>query len=572
MPHIWAKKNFIDFQSTSHSIHSIEKEKPIEASKRTSPIDAKVQASKRSIQEIDVSGMNFLQRFLQRTYRYMNIFKRIFGYINAHTIITGASLKWDLERLREGKHALLSKMGAEHVQLKSKTDCIVDGHFLSSAGFMQKIEEMGGQRIIFETQADPSSIEPSKICSLEINSKTLCKMNEIILDENGLPADPQLSRDIAEEILRIVPNSTTGKLYAITQSGAKKLSEQTGIKNLDDLEIPSDATIKELENSPSSSQNRTFPGIKFDKSSARWREAVQMFNEIKINNTAWFLHETDKMIYLVPAKEKERFIAGLTDEEAPLREKPVSTAIESMSRGTVLLTMNQTDIYEQYCDEMLTFMLEGVDVMAYNNPGKGMSTGGADRENINASIEAAYQYLKKKGIPDEKILAKGQCFGGAPTAWLGKQHPYINLMLDQNPANFYDVAVERMNKFGKVLEEIDNSFYHWLGKMIKDNFIIHGLARTIFSGYNIAEDLAYNKGHKLLNIDIQNDEGEGGDDLVPANHPQAMIDAIQDNPNKIATVSFNPGGVHVTNWWSSRESQETILHFLSKTGISQSLF
>jgi hypothetical protein len=235
--------------------------------------------------------------------------------------------------------------------------------------------------------------------------------------------------------------------------------------------------------------------------------------------------------------------------------------------------MNQSDIYEQYPHEMLTFMLEGVNVMAYNNPGKGLSTGLADRENINASIEASYQFLKSRGIPDEKILAKGQCFGGAPTAWLSKQHPKINVMLDQNPANFYEVAMKKVNSAAEnLIAQERGDFSKWIGKMLKDNFIINGLTRAILGGYDVPADLSHNQGHKLLNINTPDEREIGGDKLVPKHHPELMIDSMQDNRDKIVTLSMNPGASHVTDWWAGPESQNTVLQFLRKTELSQPLF
>ncbi len=293
---------------------------------------------------------------------------------------------------------------------------------------------------------------------------------------------------------------------------------------------------------------------------------------MRISKTPWSIFENDDAVYIVPKQYKSQLNVGLKNQECSLNVGPSIKSLDSLKRGTVLLTMNQSDIYEQLPDEMLTFILEGVDVMVYNNPGKGLSTGSPNRDNINASIEASYKYLKSRGIPDKKILAKGQCFGGAPTAWLGKKHPHINIMLDQNPANFYETAIKKVKEIAEGLKKDHNISLNWLGGMLLDNFIVNGIARAILSGYDIPGDISHNKGHKLLNINVPSDKGKGGDQLIPTHHPELMIDAMQDNPDKIISLSMNPGAKHVTDWWDGEESQETVIRFLNRTELKQSLF
>ncbi|MBA2728612.1 MAG: hypothetical protein H0U49_10630 [Parachlamydiaceae bacterium] len=68
------------------------------------------------------------------------------------------------------------------------------------------------------------------------------------------------------------------------------------------------------------------------------------------------------------------------------------------------------------------------------------------------------------------------------------------------------------------------------------------------------------------------EEGFGGDELVPAHHPGLMIDAMQNNPDKIISLSMNPGAKHVTDWWNGEESQETVIRFLNRTELRQPIF
>ncbi len=531
------------------------------------------------IHKLDVSGFkNSRERFLEKAKRFLNFIQAIGGFFNAHTIMTGASKQWDRERLSVGKHALLAKVGAEHVQLTSRTVCKVDGHFLNAATFIQRLEEMGGKRSLVEFEVQDPSFYSGKKCHLEIDGEFPIEMQEIVLTEEQqvrskygvLLIEEHIAQTVGQNI-RIVKNPETGKYYALNQESFSRLSSLEGVDFKGNFKK---GAIKESSQTTSLlPEKKDFPIIKFEKNSSQWKEALKMLEEMKIEKTPWTTIEKDDALYLVPIQHRGKLELGIEKKGCVLKEKPASLSAESDERGTVLLTMNQSDVYEQYPHEMLTFLLEGLNVMVYNNPGKGLSTGAADRENINASIEASYQYLKSKGISDEKILAKGQCFGGAPTAWLGREHPNINIMLDQNPANFYDVAMKRVNDVAEsLMAEERNAFTKWIGKMLKDNFIINGIAKAALGGYDVAGDLAYNKGHKLLNINPPDAKGIGGDQLVPTHHPEMMIDAIQDNPGKVTTLSMNPGASHVTDWWVGYESQDTVIQFLHRTELSQSLF
>lgn len=337
-----------------------------------STINTKTQANTSKISKIDVSGMKSLsERFIKKASRYLNFLKLVNGFFNAHTIMRGASKNWDPVRLQEGKHALFAKIGAEHVQLKSKTGDKVDGHFLSAASFIQKLEGMGGKRSMFELEIKDSSIYTGKKCHLEIDGEFPVEMMEISLNEEQLTKDKyyklrvedQVSAAVGEQI-KIIQDSKTGKFYAIDLINFKKLC-QLRLSNFEGK--LTQGTIKELDQTKSLlPQKIDFPVIKFDKQSSQWKEMVKILADMKIGETTWDIKDTNDTVYLIPRKR--------------------------------------------------------------------------------------------------------------------------------------------------------------------------------------------------------------GDEVVPKHHPEAMIDAMQDNPNKIITLSMNPGASHITDWWDGHESQDTVLQFLKRTGLSQSLF
>lgn len=543
-----------------------------------SKTDSKIRENSQKIPLIDVSNKTYSALFLKKLERFLNLFKLIEGIFNSHTIITGASKHWDCKRLEAGKHKLFQEIGAEHVQLISQTGCTVDTHYFSAATVMEHLESLGGKRKLFEIDIKDIQLFTGKKCICKLSDDASVELQEIHLS----PAQQQKNKygdfeintylsQITGHDIRVIQEEKSGKFYVIDSktSGdlftAKLLSMKSILANAHIQETPFNKTFL--------SEHGEFPGVKFEKNSSQWEEAVKLLEEMKIDKALWNIVETDQAVYVAPSKHCEKISWAAENINVSITEKPATAQLATSERGVVLLTMNQTDVYEAYPHEILTYALQGIDVMAYNNPGKGLSNGLADKENVNASLEACYQYLKKKKIPDEKILAKGQCFGVAPTAWLGRKHPHINIMLDQGPANFHDVAMQTVNETADNMMGNERScLIRWLGKMLRNNFIINGIARAIFGGWNVLGDLAQHRGNKIFNINVPDANGQGGDKLVPPHHPHLMLNSIEDTQGKKVTLSVNPGATHITDWWAGRESQDTVVHFLEQTGISQSLF
>ena len=338
-----------------------------------------------------------------------------------------------------------------------------------------------------------------------------------------------------------------------------------------------------------------FSGFQFPENSANTDEVIKIFNGMGGWNSNWGLITIRETLYLVP-KDGFRKMGGYQWGTYGLKSNDVSDKPKkdeeksAEDRGVVLLSQGLAVHYEGNLSEVLTFVLEGINVMAYNIPGNGMSQGPADQENINASIEAAYHFLKEvKNIPDEKILAKGLCFGAAPTAWLGRKYPQINLMLDQNPANFRDLMPKAVNMFADLVfpagskpEGIQEHFYSMVANLVRDNSVIQGIAVAIFKGYDVATDLSYNEGHKLLHRDIPqiDDQGlnVGGDELVPEHHPSLLLEAVKKIEGKEIYQTVNPGGAHGQAWWRHNADVkgpscfDEVVRFLKEADLKRELF
>ncbi len=87
----------------------------------------------------------------------------------------------------------------------------------------------------------------------------------------------------------------------------------------------------------------------------------------------------------------------------------------------------------------------------------------------------------------------------------------------------------------------------------------------------MARSLGKNHGHKLLHV---NPTEKGlGDDLVPDEHPEMLLNALPNTTKgKIVSMSINLNAEHGEAWWTSEQAREGVYQFLERTGLSQSLF
>ncbi len=73
----------------------------------------------------------------------------------------------------------------------------------------------------------------------------------------------------------------------------------------------------------------------------------------------------------------------------------------------------------------------GFNVMAYDYPGYGQSSGCASESGVYAAAEAAYAFLiEKKGVKPEDIILYGRSLGGGPTSYLASKYPVGGVILE----------------------------------------------------------------------------------------------------------------------------------------------
>ena len=502
--------------------------------------------------------------------------------INKATVLRGALKNWEPLRLLTGKHQALAKIGAEHVLLHTQVNDKIDATYISVQNFAESLKTYGGQKCIFQPniavgEMNPWNGEHVKI-KLAANKEILALKIELQVLLDGADYEEitkfynALGYAVYQDFGSDDIEGSGGDVYIISRNENAKLKNSSFMQS-GDLRNPVTAVIpNNSENifSNIESVNKPFMGYYFDKYSPQLNEVLE---KLEIGKSPWRYKKIGEVGYLVRVEnigQIDQVVSGAFSS-ARLDHYDIS-AIEPKKGGTVLMAMNQLEIYEQFCSEFLTFLLEDVNVMAYNNGGKGLSIGASDVNSVKEAAETAYRYLHSiKKIPDKKILAKGQCFGGAPTAWLAAKHPHINLMIDQAPANFHDVATNTIKKEIKkkmnAIKDEQSISYLFLQKLY-DSHAIDNVTKAILIGFDAAEDIKKNKGNNLIHINIPSAAGSGGDAVVPEKHPEMMTSSFAMKPNRIYKLSVNPGGIHVSNWFGNPDSYQAILQFLNKTELA----
>jgi len=130
-------------------------------------------------------------------------------------------------------------------------------------------------------------------------------------------------------------------------------------------------------------------------------------------------------------------------------------------------------------------------------------------------------------------------------------------MLDQAPANFNETAIQCKNQF---LEEAKVVGF---AKFIGTSKLVDSCISIIMASYQLHELVKKNHGKQLIHIDIPDDEGRGGDTLVPDHHPELLIY----NCNQ-PTLTKNPGGLHVTNWFGNSRNYMQIMEFMRENNLT----
>jgi len=235
-----------------------------------------------------------------------------------------------------------------------------------------------------------------------------------------------------------------------------------------------------------------------------------------------------------------------------LSSEPAFEQINTKSDGgTVILSFGNAGVYEQYKHEAVSFLFQGMNCVLFNYRGNGKSEGVASDENYLEDIETVYKFTKKRtGDEDNKILFKGLCFGGGPSAHAAGKHPETNLFLEQTYSSFQSVvkdeAQEMLNeKIDDLREKWDpeevSAFATRATNWLKANItpIIAKCVSLIAPDFRVSENLAKNKGHQAL-LYLHND------DVIPLSHVEANLRSAYNAGSSVQVIRAE--GEHGNDW------------------------
>ena len=163
----------------------------------------------------------------------------------------------------------------------------------------------------------------------------------------------------------------------------------------------------------------------------------QLFSEgdedvrgLKIEQSSWKMAEYNGKVYLLDNAAAEGILLQAEMKGVKscpffrVEETPVSLNHDGDQGGAVVLSMNQTNSFSSYSHEILTFLFNGVNVLAYDNAGKGISHGKNSERGMTEAVRSAGDFLiSEKDFEESQILFKGQCAGGLPTSEAGRIFP-----------------------------------------------------------------------------------------------------------------------------------------------------
>lgn len=318
--------------------------------------------------------------FLRKVARFLDFTKYLGGALNSNTIIKGSSKYWDPERL-EKKHVILNEYGAEHLQFTSKTHEKVDAHYLDASKFLHRLEEMGGKRKVLKFDLPKESpFYGAKRVNLLVVDGFPITMHE--LDTSKIDLNDYKVLTMAKATFHgfdktIVRDKATGKFYALDWTSYERLLKATEYRLKSHNLSVFEGFKMEGEGKPENNflnLKQEIPAIEFKVDDFEKHKDLDLLKYLSgtgwgfvtIGGTKFLVRRTDvpqAEMFFFPNRSKDPQMTLQIAEAKPL--EPTKKAI--------LLTQNQTDIYEQNLEEMFTYALEGINVLAYNNPGKGLS-------------------------------------------------------------------------------------------------------------------------------------------------------------------------------------------------------
>lgn len=258
---------------------------------------------------------------------------------------------------------------------------------------------------------------------------------------------------------------------------------------------------------------------------------IRAFENMHFSELGWKTFIFDDHLYIVSKKDYKLLENNGCLKRGNLRKQFSSSIqlknkeLEFQTKSTVILcpgTLGKISSKGMMCDTGF-FLLKGLNVLAFDYPGSGLSKGYISKKEIDASLDTLHHFLnKKKEVANEQMLIHGHCFGSGPAASFAARHKGVHLSLKEAYWDSQQLAIEKINK---------NSHY-LLRKVQAIYFKIFGF------DYKLDEYLKEVKGSTFIAI---NDT----DELINHEHDKRNIKALNNSDNnafKITNFCAKHGG------------------------------
>ena len=522
------------------------------------------------------------------------------GAINKRTTVKAAAKNWDKERLLNGRIKKFQELGGKGLKLQTEAGDSIVGCYFNLSHFYEKVKNMGGVpgkiRLIsnhpFFEKAEPvilhSVIEERDFSGIKIpyedtleeyfrNPETFiafCKKNNY--------------QAIWEDTLSEV--TPAGYFFASRKKNIilVKNSKQKDISRLKSstcFSIQPRKNFNRVESRIFKAQSKSSEAIIFDKNIDELQESFLKEAAEKESITWELLPYGDSTILL----RENPFLGDQIKaiEKGKLHTSPIfdlkidkTENLElnrSDKKGIVVISPHQYNNAASYPEEISQFLLMGLDVLAYDHPGVGLSEGYVTEKGLREGIFSVGNFLTENlGFQENQIIFKGECGGGIIASEASKKFPEAHLWADQSPLNYWETtesflknALEDLEDEKGILNKITYvMFYIGLHYLLSS---ISKIMQILLPNIDIKKNMQNSQGLKIYTIGTPDEKGEGGDEYVLEKH----IQEIQETLNNLKGGYFleMKGQGHITHyWWAQQKVKDQIYHIFQEKNLLRNPF
>jgi len=517
------------------------------------------------------------------------------SYINSRTVMRGAAKEWDPKRL-EKRMDKLAQIGGKHQFLKSRTgDTISSCHF-TVGDFHKALTDMGGKPVSLEVQLNHPFFEIAEPATLAREGGRAFPIIRIPYNAELEPEfkNPQDFLNFCQlnnlEVFwedTLEPFSAASWWHWNSRKQNLVLISKTDLRFSKIQENPSAFRIeKATKFNPSfdifSKEPKTSRAYVFDGDSTALRKlfstSFQGERGLKMENSSWNLIRYQGKVYFVENLDVASHLEFIDHKglyhlpSVRVLTTPIQPKVDG-TRATVVLSMNQTNSFVSYSHEILTFLLMGVDVVVYDNAGKGLSSGLNSHQGMVEAVDVVGRYLiEGKGADRKKIVFKGQCAGGFATCKAMERfgtHGWI----DQAPQTFSGTAAEMVKKKADEAARERDGWISGLSSIVPyTKFAIKAASAMFLPSYDVVDSFSKTDPNavKIYTIGVPDERGYGGDEMISTDERDTIKEGLEHDPNgHYLTIT---GGTHVTDWWTDPSVLKRVTDIFASHSLSASIF